>query len=626
MRRIVVVLALVVALSGLTALTAPLAHAACRQPAGPGAPLPAAAGQEPLINRLGLRRVWELTKGRGVTVSVVDSGVDARHPKLARGRAAGRLPRHSHRRRVRAGARDGRRLREPRHADRRDHRGPCGRRRAGAGDRTGGEDCAGAVRRLPGPGAHRDDRRRHPRRGRPGRRAEPVVRGGRQRAGDREGRAVRGGPRRGRGGGGRQRGPVATRPDLVSRRLRRGARRGRGRRRRAAGPRVEPGAVGDIAAPGEGLTAPSSGGEGFVAVKGTSFATAVVSGVAALVRARFPDMPADEVVQRIEATAVSPSGGRDHRTGAGIVDPYLAVTAEAAGAAVAPPAGETRPGRSGWRPFPRFPRCSPPARRPQPPWRRSCWAARGGRDRRGSQRPADLPRAANAGAATVLRRTGRWARRRPAARVTSGGAGRLLAAVALVLLAGCTSGATTPAGPPTVDPPTVDPHAVDPHAVDPHAVDPHAVDPHAVDPLSAVDDPGRRADLLQQLAALPRYEETGRLVAADPVPLDEQVAIDTGRQALRTSQLTAQVHDRSRFHSRSASTPTPTALSWRRPRGARRCGWRPWRTPTRPGTAARPRLPPVAAGHPARRPGRSRRAPGTSDQARRTCRGHRSGR
>ena len=56
MRRIAVVLALVVALSGVTALTAPLAHAACRQLAGPGAPLPAAAGQEPLINRLGLRR------------------------------------------------------------------------------------------------------------------------------------------------------------------------------------------------------------------------------------------------------------------------------------------------------------------------------------------------------------------------------------------------------------------------------------------------------------------------------------------------------------------------------------------------------------------------------------------
>jgi subtilisin family serine protease len=96
----------------------------------------------------------------------------------------------------------------------------------------------------------------------------------------------------------------------------------------------------DVAAPGEGLTAPSAGGEGFVAVKGTSFATAVVSGVAALVRARYPDMPAAEVVRRIEATAVSSTGGRDERTGAGIVDPYLALTGEA----VAPPASGTGDG------------------------------------------------------------------------------------------------------------------------------------------------------------------------------------------------------------------------------------------------------------------------------------------
>jgi subtilisin family serine protease len=120
-------------------------------------------------------------------------------------------------------------------------------------------------------------------------------------------------------------------------------------------PESNRGAWVDIAAPGEGLTAPSSGGEGFVAVKGTSFATAVVSGVAALVRARFPDMPADEVVRRIEATAVSPSGGRDERTGAGIVDPYLAVTAETAGAAVAPQAGETPAGAIRVAPVPQVP-------------------------------------------------------------------------------------------------------------------------------------------------------------------------------------------------------------------------------------------------------------------------------
>jgi hypothetical protein len=66
-------------------------------------------------------------------------------------------------------------------------------------------------------------------------------------------------------------------------------------------------------------------------------------------------MPADEVVRRIEATAVSPSGGRDDRTGAGIVDPYLAVTAEAADAAVAPPAGETPGGAIRVAPVPQVP-------------------------------------------------------------------------------------------------------------------------------------------------------------------------------------------------------------------------------------------------------------------------------
>ncbi|HEX5810558.1 MAG TPA: hypothetical protein VFY38_00515, partial [Pseudonocardia sp.] len=60
-RRAATVLALVVALGGLAIATAPTALAACREPAGPGAPLPAAAGQEPLIDRLGLRRVWELS-------------------------------------------------------------------------------------------------------------------------------------------------------------------------------------------------------------------------------------------------------------------------------------------------------------------------------------------------------------------------------------------------------------------------------------------------------------------------------------------------------------------------------------------------------------------------------------
>ena len=67
------------------------------------------------------------------------------------------------------------------------------------------------------------------------------------------------------------------------------------------------------------------------------------------------------------------------------------------------------------------------------------------------------------------------------------------------------------------------------------------------DPLSAVDDPGRRGDLLQQLDALPRYEGVNQLLGATSVPLGEQFSVTAGQQALKTSQLTAQVLDRAHF-------------------------------------------------------------------------------
>ncbi|MFD1151987.1 S8 family serine peptidase [Saccharothrix hoggarensis] len=68
---------------------------------------------------------------------------------------------------------------------------------------------------------------------------------------------------------------------------------------------------------------------GYAEVDGTSAATALVSGAAALVRARYPDMDAGNVVNRLIATATDLlEPGRDHATGFGQVDPVAALTAD----------------------------------------------------------------------------------------------------------------------------------------------------------------------------------------------------------------------------------------------------------------------------------------------------------
>ncbi|MCX4096244.1 type VII secretion-associated serine protease mycosin [Nocardia sp. alder85J] len=98
-----------------------------------------------------------------------------------------------------------------------------------------------------------------------------------------------------------------------------------------------------VAAPGENITSldvnfadPNSRGTavGFAkrgqqsAISGTSFATPYVAGVAALVRARFPQLSALEVIQRIEATAHAPAEGWNPYQGYGTVDPVAALTDE----------------------------------------------------------------------------------------------------------------------------------------------------------------------------------------------------------------------------------------------------------------------------------------------------------
>lgn len=90
----------------------------------------------------------------------------------------------------------------------------------------------------------------------------------------------------------------------------------------------------DVAAPGEAV--PSLATE---PVSGTSYAAPVVSGLAALIRARFPALTARQVMQRIETTAHRPPAGWDPLVGNGTIDPLAAVSTGAA------PVGES-PGPS----------------------------------------------------------------------------------------------------------------------------------------------------------------------------------------------------------------------------------------------------------------------------------------
>lgn len=68
------------------------------------------------------------------------------------------------------------------------------------------------------------------------------------------------------------------------------------------------------------------GQDGPVPINGTSFAAAYVSGLAALVKQRFPDLTPNQVMNRITATARHPGGGVDNYVGAGVIDPVAALT------------------------------------------------------------------------------------------------------------------------------------------------------------------------------------------------------------------------------------------------------------------------------------------------------------
>jgi membrane-anchored mycosin MYCP len=99
-----------------------------------------------------------------------------------------------------------------------------------------------------------------------------------------------------------------------------------------------------IAAPGENIASVSNADGGGLAnalpndqgklfpLSSTSFAAAYVSGVAALVRSRFPELTATQVIDRLTAGAQGAARAPSNLTGAGLVDPVAALTWDVTGA------------------------------------------------------------------------------------------------------------------------------------------------------------------------------------------------------------------------------------------------------------------------------------------------------
>ncbi|HWF28039.1 MAG TPA: type VII secretion-associated serine protease mycosin [Mycobacterium sp.] len=95
-----------------------------------------------------------------------------------------------------------------------------------------------------------------------------------------------------------------------------------------------------LAAPGENIASVSNGDGGGlanglpddhqqqIALSGTSYAAGYVAGVAALVRSKFPDLTATQVLHRITATAPNGARAPSNVVGAGSVDPVAALTWE----------------------------------------------------------------------------------------------------------------------------------------------------------------------------------------------------------------------------------------------------------------------------------------------------------
>lgn len=84
----------------------------------------------------------------------------------------------------------------------------------------------------------------------------------------------------------------------------------------------------DVVAPAVDIYSTSINGK-YRKGTGTSDATAIVAGAAALVRSKYPYLPASEVVHRLTATAVDKGPpGRDDEYGYGVIDLVAALTAD----------------------------------------------------------------------------------------------------------------------------------------------------------------------------------------------------------------------------------------------------------------------------------------------------------
>lgn len=98
-----------------------------------------------------------------------------------------------------------------------------------------------------------------------------------------------------------------------------------------------------LTAPGVDITSTSkinkSAGTQYRRGTGTSPATAITAGLAALVWSKYPDLTADQVLERLTRTAVDKGPqGRDREYGFGLIDPVAALTAPAAAPTTSPSA------------------------------------------------------------------------------------------------------------------------------------------------------------------------------------------------------------------------------------------------------------------------------------------------